>query len=85
MSVLMQAWNRRAKVTGVIYVAIGVLVLASANNTAYELAIVTCDGLFSNIISTVALWISGLPIVLAGLMIDWPPQWWAGKTGASSC
>jgi drug/metabolite transporter (DMT)-like permease len=58
---------------GVIYVAIGVLGLASTNNIASKLAIVTRDGLSNNVISTVALWIGGLPVVLAGLMIDWPP------------
>ena len=60
-------------VIGVIYVAIGVLALASTNNIARRLAIVTRDGLSNTIISTVALWVGGLPVVVAGLMIDWPP------------
>jgi drug/metabolite transporter (DMT)-like permease len=58
---------------GVIYVAIAVLALASYNNIARKLAIVTSGGLSNTIISTVALWIGGFPVVLAGLMIDWPP------------
>ncbi len=62
-----------SELIGVIYVAIGVLALASTNNIARKLAIVTRDGLSNNIISTVALWIGGLPVVLTGLMIDWPP------------
>ena len=58
---------------GAIYVAIAVLALASNNNITRKLAVVTRDGLSNTIISTVALWIGGLPVVLAGLMIDWPP------------
>jgi drug/metabolite transporter (DMT)-like permease len=62
-----------SELIGVIYVAIGVLALASTNNIARKLALVTRDGLSNTTISTVALWIGGLPVVLAGLMLDWPP------------
>ena len=62
-----------SELSGVIYVAISVLALASTNNIARKLAIVTRDGLSNTVISTLALWIGGLPIVLAGLMSDWPP------------
>jgi drug/metabolite transporter (DMT)-like permease len=62
-----------SEVIGVIYVAIAVLALASTNNIARKLGTVTRDGLSNNIISTIALWIGGLPVVLAGLRIDWPP------------
>lgn len=58
---------------GVIYMAIAVLALASYNTIARKLALVTSGGLSNTIISTVALWIGGCPVVLAGLMIDWPP------------
>jgi drug/metabolite transporter (DMT)-like permease len=62
-----------SELVGVIYVAIGVLALASTNNIARKLAIVTDGRLSNNIISTVALWIGGLPVVLFGLTSDWPP------------
>jgi probable blue pigment (indigoidine) exporter len=62
-----------SELIGVVYVAIGVLALASTNNITRKLAVVTRDGLSNTIISTVALWIGGLPVVLAGLMLDCPP------------
>lgn len=62
-----------SELTGVIYVAVGVLALASTNNVARKLAIVTGGGLSNSVISTVALWIGGLPVVLFGLASDWPP------------
>jgi len=62
-----------SELVGVIYVAIGVLALASTNNITRKLAIVTDNRLSNNIISTVALWIGGLSVVLFGLASDWPP------------
>ena len=62
-----------SELIGVVYVAIAVLALASTNTITRKLALVTRDSLSNTIISTVALWIGGLPIVVAGLMIDWPP------------
>ena len=62
-----------SELIGVVYVAIGVLALAFTNNMARKLAIITRGGLSNNIISTVALWIGGVPVVLAGLTTDWPP------------
>lgn len=62
-----------SELVGVIYVAIGVLALASTNNISRKLAIVTDNSLSNNIISTVALWIGGLPVVLFGRASDWPP------------
>jgi drug/metabolite transporter (DMT)-like permease len=62
-----------SELIGVIYLAIGVLALASTNNITRKLAMGTRDGLSNTIISTVALWIGGLPVVVAGLMLDWPP------------
>jgi drug/metabolite transporter (DMT)-like permease len=60
-------------VVGVAWLALGVLALASTNNAARKLAIVTDGELSNNVISTVALWIGGLPVVLLGLAVDWPP------------
>jgi probable blue pigment (indigoidine) exporter len=62
-----------SELVGVIYVAIGVLALASTNNIARKLAMVTDNRLANNVISTIALWIGGLPVVLFGLASDWPP------------
>jgi drug/metabolite transporter (DMT)-like permease len=61
------------ELSGVIFVGIGVLALATTNNVARKLAIVTRNGLSNNMVSTVALWIGGFPIVACGLMLDWPP------------
>jgi drug/metabolite transporter (DMT)-like permease len=62
-----------SEVIGVLYVAIAVLALAATNTLTRKLANVTRDGLSNTIISTVALWIGGLPVVVAGLLLDWPP------------
>ncbi len=62
-----------SELTGVIYVALGVLALAATNNLARKLAIVTENRLSNNVISTVAVWIGGLPVVLFGLASDRPP------------
>jgi len=62
-----------SELNGVIFVVIGVLALASTNNLARKLAIITGNSLSNNLISTVALWIGGIPVVLFGLLTDWPP------------
>jgi drug/metabolite transporter (DMT)-like permease len=62
-----------SELLGVIYVAVAVCALASTNNLTRKLAIVTHDSLSNTIISTVALWIGGLPVVVMGLLLDWPP------------
>lgn len=62
-----------SEVIGVIYVAVGVLALASTNNIARKLAIATENRLSNYVLSTVAVWIGGLPVVLSGLVTDWPP------------
>ncbi len=64
---------------GVVYVAVGVLALASANNITRRLALVTENGLSNSVVSTVALWIGGLPVVLVGLFTDWPPAVSSGR------
>lgn len=62
-----------SELAGVVYVAVGVLALASTNTVARRLAVVTGGGLSNNVISTAALWIGGLPVVLYGLATDRPP------------
>lgn len=61
------------EIVGVVYVAVGVLGLASTNNVTRKLALVTDGRLSNTVLSTVALWIGGLPVVLFGLATDWPP------------
>ena len=68
-----------AEMVGVMYLAIGVLALASTNNIARKLALVTANGLSNNVVSTVALWVGGIPVVLAGLVSDWPPAVSTGR------
>lgn len=58
---------------GLVYVGIGVVVLALTNNVARKLSIVTKNQLSNNIISTLALWVGGIPVVVYGLLLDTPP------------
>jgi drug/metabolite transporter (DMT)-like permease len=60
--------------TGLLYVGIGVLALAMTNNVARKLAMVTRNRLSNNAVSTMALWIGGSPVILWGLVLDWPPR-----------
>ena len=68
-----------AERVGVIYLGLGVLALASTNNIARKLALVTENGLSNSVVSTVALWIGGLPVILVGLLTDWPPAVSSGR------
>ncbi len=61
------------RLVGVVYVAIGVTALASTNNVTRKLRTSANQFLSNNIISTVALWIGGIPVVLCGFLFDWPP------------
>lgn len=70
------------RLTGVMYAAVGVVALALTNNLARQLVMITEGELSNDVISTLAAWIGGIPIVIAGLMIDgWPSlaradSWW---------
>lgn len=59
-----------AEMTGVVYAGVAVVALALTNNLARKLAIVTRKGLSNNVISTVAFWVGGVPVVLAGLAVE---------------
>lgn len=71
-----------AELTGVIYLAIAVGALATTNNLARKLAIVTDHALSNNVVSTLACWIGGIPVVLYGIATDWPPAVGGGDAGA---
>lgn len=59
---------------GVAWLALGVLGLATTNNLARKLPLLTGGRLTNDVFSTVALWIGAAPLLLAGLAIDgWPP------------
>ncbi len=62
------------EVTGVLYMLVAVLALAAYNTVARGMALGVGAGLSNNVVSTVALWIGGAPVVVAGLALDWPPQ-----------
>jgi drug/metabolite transporter (DMT)-like permease len=62
-----------SEMTGVVYVSIGVVALALTNNLARKLAIVTENKLSNNVVSTVAVWIGGTPVLIHGLATDCPP------------
>jgi drug/metabolite transporter (DMT)-like permease len=73
LSVFFREVPPTSELIGVTYVAIGVLALASTNNFARKLAIVTNHSLSNTVVSTLAVWVGGLPVVLYGLATDWPP------------
>lgn len=58
---------------GLLYVSIAVLALASTNNIARKLALVTRNQLSNNVVSTLAALIGGLPVVGYGLWTDGAP------------
>lgn len=58
---------------GLVYLAVMVLALASTNNVARMLGVRAGERLSNDVLSTLALWIGGAPVVLAGLVFDWPP------------
>src|SRR5262249_43575008 len=62
-----------SELVGVVYLSVGVLARALTNTLARMLALVTGNSLSSTVVSTVALWVGGLPVVLFGLASDWPP------------
>lgn len=58
---------------GVVYLAVAVLGLATTNNLARRLPILTEGRLSNNVLSCVALWIGGVPLVLSALVLEgWP-------------
>ncbi len=61
------------ELAGVVYVAIGVLGLASTNNVARKLVMETGERLPTDVLSVVAIAVGGIPVVLAGVATDWPP------------
>lgn len=61
------------ELTGVFYAFLVVLGLAASNNVTRWLVMKKGDVLPSALLSTLALWAGGIPIVAAGLCFDWPP------------
>lgn len=67
---------------GVGYLAIAVLGLATTNNLARKLPMLTGGRLSNAVLSTLALWIGGVPLVVAGLLLDgWPSDLGARSWG----
>ncbi len=58
---------------GVVFVTIGIFALALTNNLTRKLSMISRHRLSNNILSTVAVWIGGIPVVLVGLAFDTPP------------
>lgn len=59
---------------GIMLILICIFAVAFTNNIARKLAIVTENKLSNNIISTTALLIGGVGVVIAGLIFDFPPK-----------
>ncbi len=63
-----------AELTGALYAALAVVGLAAYNTFARKLAVVNDGAISNNVVSTLALWIGGGPVVAVGLWGDWPPE-----------
>ena len=61
------------QLTGACFTLGGVVALATTNNVARGLSFMTDGRLTTEVLSTVALWIGGIPVVVAGLSLHWPP------------
>ncbi|MCC6904590.1 MAG: DMT family transporter [Anaerolineae bacterium] len=57
---------------GIAILLVGITAIAFTNNMARKLSIVTRNELSNNIISTMALTIGGVPLIIAGLIADIP-------------
>ncbi|MBJ19072.1 MAG: DMT family transporter [bacterium] len=62
-----------AELRGVVYALLIVFGLGATNNVTRWLLTRQGDGLTSSLLSTLALPIGAIPIILAGLTLDWPP------------
>jgi len=60
--------------TGVLFAAIAVIGLATTNNVARRLALVTDRSISNDVVSTVAFLVGGVPVVLAGILVDGVPS-----------
>ena len=63
-----------SELTGILFIAVGILGIAYTNNITRKLTIITKNELSNNIISTMALLIGGGILVLVGILVDWPPK-----------
>jgi drug/metabolite transporter (DMT)-like permease len=61
------------EMAGIVYAFLVVLGLAISNNLTRWLMTRRGAELPSSLLSTLALWAGGIPIVLAGFSLDWPP------------
>jgi drug/metabolite transporter (DMT)-like permease len=66
---------------GILYALIIVVGLAATNNVTRWLMTRQRDVLPSSLLSTLALAIGGIPVILAGLSMDWPPPIGGLKNG----
>lgn len=62
------------EIVGVGFVLIGIICIAYTNNIARKVVIVTGFKVSNTVISTLALLIGGIFIVVIGLIFDWPPR-----------
>lgn len=62
------------ELVGVGLIAVSILAIASTNNIARKLALITDFSLSNNILSTIAVLIGGTFTVIAGLVVDGPPR-----------
>ena len=68
-----QAVPPPSEIQGLVYVGIAIFALATTNNVARKLGTMTGQKISIAMISTLALWIGGLPVVAYGLITDTPP------------
>lgn len=69
-----QEWPETTELRGILYAVVVVFGLASCNNVTRWLMSREGDKIESTFLSTMGILVGGIPIVLAGLSLDWPPQ-----------
>jgi probable blue pigment (indigoidine) exporter len=62
------------ELAGVAYLAVAVVALASTNTLARRLGRSAGQRLSNDVVSTLAVWTGGIPVVLYGVWTDWPPR-----------
>jgi len=62
-----------SEIQGLLYLSIAIIAISTTNNVARKLGMMSAGKISTAMISTLALWIGGLPVVIYGLFVDMPP------------
>ena len=62
------------QILGLLFLGIGIIAISATNNVARKLGMMTANKISTTMVSTLALWIGGIPVVVYGLIADVPPD-----------